>query len=495
MTRPGSPLAGSVKLADPPTGTLEAGPIAVPDGVGAVVAGEEPPGAAVVGVVGVVGVVEPVPAPVRVGAPPAEAAVPPTSRPRSAAIPALTATTPAAMPATAPRESTARRDISPSRGGPTGCRSASQVSRAGAPAEPPRANGVQAKKKTMSDPVKYGEAWKLTVKKSPNERAMPATAATRVHRPTRTPSPMATSPREMSTPTVEAMGTRWLTSPWMGLEWEAPTSWAWIEDGLELLRKSGLANFWIPAKRKVTPRNTRSGISSHPVATVPSGRFSDHMESVAGPSTWGWDRALAERTRLDAFEVTARVPLPGTIQVARLGAASVVLSPAIVRSRRHWVCPSTGTGAVGGWWEGGQSAYPGAVDQLAVAPNGPTTSAPRSRADGTMRRLLRVPDDRAPIDESETHRIFSASIFLSALRCLLSYIVLPVVLPAIGVARGVGPAIGIPVGMLALTFDYLGIRRFWLADHRQRWAFTALYAVVGTMVAALVIVDIVDALH
>jgi len=114
--------------------------------------------------------------------------------------------------------------------------------------------------------------------------------------------------------------------------------------------------------------------------------------------------------------------------------------------------------------------------------------------DETMRRLLRVPGDQTPIDESETHRIFSASIFLSALRCLLTYVILPVVLPAIGVARGVGPAIGIPVGVLALTFDYLGIRRFWLADHRHRWAFTALYAVVGGMVLALVIVDIIDAL-
>ena len=109
-----------------------------------------------------------------------------------------------------------------------------------------------------------------------------------------------------------------------------------------------------------------------------------------------------------------------------------------------------------------------------------------------MRHLLRVPEDRAPIDESETHRIFSFSIFLSALRCLLTYIALPVLLPAIGLAKGVGPVIGIPIGVLALTFDYLGIRRFWLADHRQRWAFTALYAVVGTMVLALLIVDIVD---
>jgi len=127
-----------------------------------------------------------------------------------------------------------------------------------------------------------------------------------------------------------------------------------------------------------------------------------------------------------------------------------------------------------------------------MAPAGSIAVPERSKPDQTMRRLLRVPDDRAPIDESETHRIFSASIFLSALRCLLSYIVLPVVLPAFGLARGVGPAIGIPIGILALTFDYLGIRRFWLADHRQRWTFTAIYAVVGAMVFTLLIVDIVD---
>ncbi len=132
------------------------------------------------------------------------------------------------------------------------------------------------------------------------------------------------------------------------------------------------------------------------------------------------------------------------------------------------------------------------MDHLAVAPTREALAPTRSRADETMRRLLRVPEDQAPIDESETHRIFSASIFLSALRCLLSYIVLPVVLPLIGAARGVGPIIGVPIGVLALTFDYLGIRRFWLADHRQRWAFTAIYAVVGTMVAVLLVVDIVD---
>ncbi|MGP0111058.1 MAG: hypothetical protein ACLPR9_19745 [Acidimicrobiales bacterium] len=131
------------------------------------------------------------------------------------------------------------------------------------------------------------------------------------------------------------------------------------------------------------------------------------------------------------------------------------------------------------------------MDNVSVAVPRAIDRPARSRADEAMRRLLRVPEQQAPIDESDTHRIFSASIFLSALRCLLSYIVLPIVLPAIGLARGVGPVISIPIGLLALTFDYLGIRRFWLADHHQRWAFSALYAVVGGMVLALLIVDIV----
>ncbi len=131
------------------------------------------------------------------------------------------------------------------------------------------------------------------------------------------------------------------------------------------------------------------------------------------------------------------------------------------------------------------------VDNVSVAVPRAIDRPARSRADEAMRRLLRIPEQQAPIDESDTHRIFSASILLSALRCLLSYIVLPIVLPAIGLARGVGPVISIPIGLLALTFDYLGIRRFWLADHHQRWVFSALYAVVGGMVLALLIVDIV----
>ena len=108
-----------------------------------------------------------------------------------------------------------------------------------------------------------------------------------------------------------------------------------------------------------------------------------------------------------------------------------------------------------------------------------------------MRRLLCVPAAPSDVGDEAVHRMFSFSIVLSALRCLLSYVVFPIVTPVVGVAGGVGPAIGIPIAVLALFFDVVGIRRFWLTDHRWRWAMTAVYAAVMILVGSLLVGDVV----
>jgi hypothetical protein len=108
-----------------------------------------------------------------------------------------------------------------------------------------------------------------------------------------------------------------------------------------------------------------------------------------------------------------------------------------------------------------------------------------------MRRLLRIPNGPPSADDASAHRIFSASILVSALRCLLSYVVFPILMPLTGFASGVGPAVGLPIGIVALVFDVRGIRRFWLANHRLRWQITALYIAVIVLVMTLVIGDIV----
>lgn len=107
-----------------------------------------------------------------------------------------------------------------------------------------------------------------------------------------------------------------------------------------------------------------------------------------------------------------------------------------------------------------------------------------------MRRLLRVPDAPPKVRDEDAHRLFSTSILISAVRCLLSYVVFPLAGLAAG---GVAPAIGIPIALVALWFDAMGIRRFWLADHKWRWAITAIYLGVMILVTILLVQNIVDA--
>jgi hypothetical protein len=120
-----------------------------------------------------------------------------------------------------------------------------------------------------------------------------------------------------------------------------------------------------------------------------------------------------------------------------------------------------------------------------AAPTSPApapASMPSSSADRFMRRLLRLPEGQtATADEART--AFQKSLFISASRCLLMYIVFPFVLPVVGIARGVGPYIGITIGVLAMVSIVYSIRRFWRADHSKRWHYT----IFGTIIIAFLI--------
>lgn len=123
--------------------------------------------------------------------------------------------------------------------------------------------------------------------------------------------------------------------------------------------------------------------------------------------------------------------------------------------------------------------------RTAPSPSGPTWPA----GDAAMRRLLRVPERKAATRD-EAQRLFGTSMFISALRCLLTYIVFPIVTPLLGTATSVAPAIGLPIAVVALYFDVMGIRRFWLANHRWRWPVTVIYLAVMGLVTALLVGDI-----
>jgi hypothetical protein len=120
-------------------------------------------------------------------------------------------------------------------------------------------------------------------------------------------------------------------------------------------------------------------------------------------------------------------------------------------------------------------------------------TAPRPAADIAMRRLLRIPDGPAA-PEGAAQRAFSTSIMVSATRCILTYVILPFVAPVLGFAAGVGPIIGIPIGIVAIVCNVLTIRRFWAADHRWRWAYTALALTVISLLLVLMAKDLASVL-
>jgi hypothetical protein len=114
-----------------------------------------------------------------------------------------------------------------------------------------------------------------------------------------------------------------------------------------------------------------------------------------------------------------------------------------------------------------------------------------SKADMIAHTVLRIPPQTSAVTNAQVYSTFQRSMFISAVRCLLTYIVLPFVLPAVGFAKGVGPVIGIAIGLVALTFNVFTIRRFHIAGHKWRWHYTAIVSGVMVLLLVLMVQDIV----
>jgi hypothetical protein len=112
-----------------------------------------------------------------------------------------------------------------------------------------------------------------------------------------------------------------------------------------------------------------------------------------------------------------------------------------------------------------------------------------SEADCAMRRLLRLPADGPPASRAAAQQAFSRSVWISAARCLLTYIVLPILGPIVGFSGRVGPVLGLAVGGVSIVAIVASIRRFFASDHRWRWRYTA---VGGSILGLLVVQSAID---
>jgi hypothetical protein len=105
-----------------------------------------------------------------------------------------------------------------------------------------------------------------------------------------------------------------------------------------------------------------------------------------------------------------------------------------------------------------------------------------------------APTGTAADKQQEAARLFSVSILVSAVRCLLTYVLFPWVLPVLGVARGVGPGVGVAVGAVAIVANVVSIRRFRASHHPWRKPLMALNLSVIGLLVVLVIMDVSELL-
>ncbi|MEJ6550533.1 hypothetical protein PQI66_13345 [Corynebacterium sp. USCH3] len=114
---------------------------------------------------------------------------------------------------------------------------------------------------------------------------------------------------------------------------------------------------------------------------------------------------------------------------------------------------------------------------------------PVSRADRFMLRLLRVRQvDRIDMEAvAGAHRAFRWAIVFSAVRCTITYLLVPILIPVVSVAGMVATPLNITLCLLALVNGTVSMRRFWRTDHPGKWMYTWFMAVVfliliGTLV-------------
>ena len=108
-----------------------------------------------------------------------------------------------------------------------------------------------------------------------------------------------------------------------------------------------------------------------------------------------------------------------------------------------------------------------------------------SAADRFMLRLLRI-KQVDPIDiegVKKAHRAFRWAIVFSAIRCTITYLVIPI----ISVAGAVATPVSIGLCVAAGINGVIGVRRFWKTDHVGKWKYTWFMAfvfliLIGTLV-------------
>lgn len=137
-----------------------------------------------------------------------------------------------------------------------------------------------------------------------------------------------------------------------------------------------------------------------------------------------------------------------------------------------------------------ESGRAGASVSTPAAPDMISDTGFRSQraADRAMRRLLGVQRlDRGA--GSGAHRAFRISVVVSAVRCLITYLAIPILVPLLSLSGWVAAPIGIALCVIAVVNGVVSVRRFWASDHAKRWMYTGFMGVVFVILAVAMVFE------
>lgn len=124
----------------------------------------------------------------------------------------------------------------------------------------------------------------------------------------------------------------------------------------------------------------------------------------------------------------------------------------------------------------------------AAAPIAPTFRS-EGAPDRFMRRLLGVRALDVRSGEG-AHRAFRISVVISGIRCLITYLLVPVLVPMASLAGWVAAPLGIALCAYAVVNGVVSLRRFWRSDHPHRWLYTMFMLVVFSILTLALVSDV-----
>ena len=134
------------------------------------------------------------------------------------------------------------------------------------------------------------------------------------------------------------------------------------------------------------------------------------------------------------------------------------------------------------------------------APTATTASPRRARAsapvtftptDRRMRKLLRIGDQVDPGALLGAQSAMSKSILVSAVRCTITYLLIPLLGSTVALLDAFSAPLSIALCLFAGFMSVRSVRRFWIANHPRRWAYTIFASVVLVSLTIGICLDIV----